>query len=355
MEGYTRSVARPDGGSRKEFANWDAVAHPVPDINLDGRPMEGNIYLEPSALGVSLDSGIMEGMSRPEPLEQSVLGALSVVRPNETDTPERPALASQMNHERSRFKSSARPMLDPDKVDSTDVNADVNTDLPENSAPMMNLDLRFWQSDAQLCPPVADTLERRSMEGISGRLLVNSPGLALAPDSGYVKDPPHPSPFEQGALGVNRRYDYLNSCDEPQSSLKWEDVIRHVVLKSRLMGRVPGHDDNGLMLSPVEAWCSDKELSMDEVRSEGLRQWNMDMDVECQYETFNGMPVYYGGDLCDSKELEEYDTLDLARAAYAEDDNFDAPEGMDLMTYTHSRPDGGETRGVDTVDMVYMC
>ena len=41
--------------------------------------------------------------------------------------------------------------------------------------------------------------------------------------------------------------------------------------------------------------------------------------------------------------------------AYAEDDNFDAPEGMDLMTYTHSRPDGGETRGVDTVDMVYMC
>ena len=217
MEGNTRSVARPDGGSRKEFANLDAVAHPVPDINLDGRSMEGNTYLEPSALGVSLESGLMEGMSRPEPLEQSVLGALSVVRPDETDTPERPALASQMNHEWSRFKSSARPMLDPDKVDCTDVNADVNTDLPENSAPMMNLDLRFWQSDAQLCLPVADTLERRSMEGISGRLLVNSPGLALAPDSGYVKDPPHPSPFEQGALGVNRGYDYLNSCDEPQS------------------------------------------------------------------------------------------------------------------------------------------
>ena len=71
-------------------------------------------------------------------------------------------------------------MLDPDKVDSTDVNAYVNTDLSDNSA------LRFWQSDALLCPPVADTLERRSMEGISGRLLVNSPGLALALDSGYV-------------------------------------------------------------------------------------------------------------------------------------------------------------------------
>ena len=45
----------------------------------------------------------MEGMSRPEPLEQSVLGALSVVRLDETDTPERPALASQMNHRQSRF------------------------------------------------------------------------------------------------------------------------------------------------------------------------------------------------------------------------------------------------------------
>ena len=240
MEGNTWSVTRPDGGIRKEFANWDAVAHPVPDINLDGRPMEGNTYLEPSALGLSLDSGLMEGMSHPEPLEQSVLGALSVVRPDETNPPKRPALASQMTHEQSCFKSLAQPMLDPDKVDNTDVNADVNTDLPENSAPMMNLDLRFWQSDAQLCPPVADTLEHRPMEGLSGRLLVNSPGLALAPDSGYGKDPPHPSPFEQGALGVNRRYDYLNSCDEPQSgsdsgqsssdsgqsSLEWEDVSK---------------------------------------------------------------------------------------------------------------------------------
>ena len=247
-----------------------------------------------------------------------------------------------MNHEQSRSKSSARPMLDPDKVDNTDVNADVNTDLPDNSAPMMNLDLRFWQSDAQLCPPVTDTLDRRPMKGISGRLLVTSPGLALAPDSGHVKDAPNPSPFEQG---VNRRSDNLDSCDEPQSgsdsgqsSLEWEDVIRHAVLKSRSMGRVPGHDDNGLMLSPVEASCGDKELSMDEVRPEGLRQWNMDMDVEYQYETCNGLPVYYGGDLCDSEELEEYDALDLARATYAEDYNFDAPEGMDLMT--HLQPSG---------------
>ena len=40
-----------------------------------------------------------------------------------------------------------------------------------------------------------------------------------------------------------------------------------------------------------------KDMSLDEVLSEGLRRWNMDMDMEYQYETFNGLPVYYGGDM----------------------------------------------------------
>ena len=35
----------------------------------------------------------------------------------------------------------------------------------------------------------------------------------------------------------------------------------------------------------------------------------------------------------------------MARAAYVEDYNFDVPEGMELMTYTRHRPDGGDTRG----------
>ena len=82
MEGITRSVTRPDSGSIRKFAKWNAVEHLVPDINLDGRPMEGNTYLKPSALRVSLDSGLMEGLLCPEPLEQSVLGALSVLRPD---------------------------------------------------------------------------------------------------------------------------------------------------------------------------------------------------------------------------------------------------------------------------------
>ena len=45
----------------------------------------------------------------------------------------------------------------------------------------------------------------------------------------------------------------------------------------------------------------------------------------------------------------------MARAAYVEDYNFDVPEGMELMTYTRCRPDGGDARGVNAVDMVPMC
>ena len=55
----------------------------VPDATLDGRLREGNTYLEHSAPGVSLDSGLMEGM---EPLEQSVLNTLLVARPREAST-----------------------------------------------------------------------------------------------------------------------------------------------------------------------------------------------------------------------------------------------------------------------------
>ena len=74
----TLLVARPCDGITKEITDWDPVAHPVPDITLDGRHMEGTTYLEHSALGVSLDSGLMAGMLRPEPLEQSVFGTLLV-------------------------------------------------------------------------------------------------------------------------------------------------------------------------------------------------------------------------------------------------------------------------------------
>ena len=77
-----------DGGLVENISDWEPAASPVPDPNLDGRLMEGTTYLEHSALGVSLDSGLMEGMSSPEPVEQSVLNTLWAARPGKGITEE---------------------------------------------------------------------------------------------------------------------------------------------------------------------------------------------------------------------------------------------------------------------------
>ena len=91
-----------DGGLVEKISDWEPVAHPVPDTTMDGRPMEGTTNLEHSVVVGSLDSGLMAGMSSLEPLEQSVLNTLLVARPvegiTEMDTPERLALASQLDY-----------------------------------------------------------------------------------------------------------------------------------------------------------------------------------------------------------------------------------------------------------------
>ena len=60
-------------------------------------------------------------------------------------------------------------------------------------------------------------------------------------------------------------------------------------------------------------------------------------DILDQYETFNGMPVYYGGDRYDSEDSDWDDPYAIASAAYVEDYYFDVPEGMDLMVHRHHR------------------
>ena len=72
-----------DGRLVEKISDWEPEASLIPDATLDGRLREGNTYLEHSAPGVSLDSGLMEGMSRLEPLEQLVHNTLLVERPSE--------------------------------------------------------------------------------------------------------------------------------------------------------------------------------------------------------------------------------------------------------------------------------
>ena len=53
------------------------------------------------------------------------------------------------------------------------------------------------------------------------------------------------------------------------------------------------------------------------------------MDGKYDYETVNGLPGYYGGDLYDTEDMDEFDP--------------DVQEGIDFITYTHRRQ---EKRGV---------
>ena len=84
----------------------------------------------------------------------------------------------------------------------------------------------------------------------------------------------------------------------------------------------------------------------------GFQRWNTESDVQYQYETFNGMPVYYGGDWYDSEDSDCDDTYALASAAYVEDYNFDVPDWMDLMVHRHSRiPDSLDVQQESQMDV----
>ena len=98
-------------------SHWKTVINLVTDINTDDLPMKKFPY--------------------PAALEQSALRALPAIRTDETDRLKRPTRTSQLYYEPSCLQSSARTMSDTDIVNHTDVNDDMNTDLPESLAPML--------------------------------------------------------------------------------------------------------------------------------------------------------------------------------------------------------------------------
>ena len=93
------------------------MINPVTDINTDGLPMNKFPY--------------------PAPLEQLVLGALPAIRTDETDRIKCPTQTSLLYYEQSCLPSSGWTMSDTDIVNHTDVNDDMNTDLPESLALML--------------------------------------------------------------------------------------------------------------------------------------------------------------------------------------------------------------------------
>ena len=267
------------------------------------------------------------------------------------------ALAPQLDYGQSNLESPARPMMNITQDEITDT----GTDLSERSALATHLEYGFLNLESLSRPMVDVALDHRPMEGITAPLPVESSGLAMAPSSGPMEHLSGSRPLEHSVLDIKGGNDKLDIHDGPLfgsdhgwSCLEITDAMRREALRNRSTGRVSAGSVNSLILSPEEDCLGEKEKSLDDVSSEGLRQWNMDRDIEYQYETFNGLPVYYGGDMYDSEDSED-DPLERVRTAYVEDYNFDVPEGMELMTYNRRRPDGGEARSVDTVDMVPMC
>ena len=118
----------------------------------------------------------------------------------------------------------------------------------------------------------------------------------------------------------------------------------------------PADDVSRVALPPAEARRDDSDMCIADIHTEGFRCWNTDRDILDQYETLNGLPVYYGGDMYDSEDSEWDDPYPLASAAYVKDYNFNVPEGMDLMIHRRSRiRDGSEAQQVDHTDMVPVC
>ena len=184
---------------------------------------------------------------------------------------------------------------------------DTDTDPSERSALATHLEYGLGKLESLSRPMMDVALDRHPMEGITSPLPEESSGLVMAPSSGHIEHLSGSRPLEHSVLDIkrgNRRLDIhdgpLFGSDHGWSCLEITDAMRREALRIRSTGRVSAVSINGLILSPEEDCLGGKEKSLDDVSSEGLRQWNMDMDVEYQYETFNGLPVYYGGDMYDS-------------------------------------------------------
>ena len=131
------------------------------------------------------------------------------------------------------------------------------------------------------------------MEGITEPLKEGLSGRALAVDCTSKEQLPTSYSLGQSDSIISGSQDYFKTTEGMQfgydtghSSPELEDAIRREVLRNRSMGYMSSREVNGPLLLPEQVNLSDAEISLDQVHSEGLRQWDMDMDMEYQYENF---------------------------------------------------------------------
>ena len=167
------------GGLGDRISDGEPTTRQVPDTTMDSQLMEGITYLEHLALGVSLDSGPMEGTSCLEPLEQSILQSSWIARPHN-------GVIKQ--------KSEWKPVI---------------------------------------TPASSYTLDNRPMEGIT---YLEHPALGVSLDSGPTEGAPCLEPLEQSVLSSSLAVRPVEGITKKVSD--WKPVINPVIsytLDSQLM------------------------------------------------------------------------------------------------------------------------
>ena len=158
------------GGLVERISDGEPTACQVPDTTLDSQLMEGITYLEHLALGVSLDSGPMDGTSCLEPLEQSILQSSWIARPR-------------------------------------------NGVIKEKSE---------WQP--VITPASSYTLDSRPMEGIT---YLERPALGVSLDSGPTEGAPCLEPLDQSVLSSSLAVRPVEGVTKKVSD--WKPVINPVI------------------------------------------------------------------------------------------------------------------------------
>ena len=205
------------------------------------------------------------------------------------------------------------------------------SDWEPEASPMPETNLYSGHMEGMLCPgpseqSVPDScLVARAVEDIAEEVLNLKPVMNPVQDCDPDGQRREEKEYENQSY-VEKTEETQFSYDAGLSGQELEDAIRLEVLRNRL-----GRQVN----------ATDADISMDQLRSEGWRRWNMDMDIEYQYETFNGLPVYYGGDKYDSDDSEEFFP--------------DTSEEMNNRMRNQSHSDGGDRNSVNMVDVTPKC
>ena len=309
----------------------EPLEHSVMDTALDGQPMEGIPVLEPlehSVLEMTLDGGPLEEMSDWEPLAHSVLNVTLDGRPME-----------------------GIPDLEP----------------LEHSVLVMALDSELTEGISHLEPLEHSVLNAalvgRPMEGTPVLELLEHSNLEVALDGGPVDEMSHLEPLEHSVLNTALDSGLTKGDGGPKlgpdcklTFSKLPHATRNDDLVLGAAVPLPAENVGRVALLPEEVRLGAGDVNTDENITARLQCLNTEGDVLDQYETFNGMPVYYGGDMYDSEDSDWDDPYALASAAYVEDYHFDVPEGMDRMVHRHRRaPINSDIRQNWQTDMTPVC